>query len=285
MPVARPAMTRSVTRLVVRPGTQPVTRFMARFARWMLRVGAAWACMGGGAFAHAGDGCGWAAQVPAEQGMACQAAAQSADGHWLAVAGGAPPTLRVYAVQPGEPVHGAPEPGRPTHVLAATHPVAMLTGQVAAGVHAVFSSPHRRSLVVGLDGLPELWEINLDPAAEPIHDGYVHDYRMGEAIAKRGFLGVRRTPLPQPVRVLGTDAPGTHVFTVPVNGPLRIEVVNLDVRRPIATLRVPNGVQVHTAQLRVCQGTPAVVLGLLAAGQPWAVIARAPWPDTRDCDD
>ncbi len=188
-------------------------------------------------------------------------------------------------MQPSAPVQGAVDRGPPTHVLAATHPVAMLTGQVAAGVHAVFDSPRRRSFVVALDGVPELWEVNLDLAAEPIHDGYVHDYRMGEAIAKPGFLGVRRTPLPQPVRVLGTDAPGAHIFTVPVDGPMRVEVVNLDVRRPIATLAVPNGVQVQTAQQRVCQGTPAVVLGLFAQGQPWTVTARPPWVEVRGCGE
>ena len=226
-----------------------------------------------------------ALSVPAEQGLACQAAAQSADGRWLAVAGGTPPALRVYAMQPSAPVQGAVDSGPPTHVLAATHPVAMLTGQVAAGVHAVFDSPRRRSFVVALDGVPELWEVNLDLAAEPIHDGYVHDYRMGEAISKPGFLGVRRTPLPQPVRVLGTDAPGTHVFTVPTDAPLRVEVVNLDVRRAIATLAVPHGVQLQPAQRRVCHGAPAVVLGTFAQGQQWAVAARMPWSTVRNCSD
>lgn len=248
------------------------------------RLSVAWACAAW-TCAQAGNGCEWAAQVPAGQGVACQAAAQSADGRWLAVAGGTPLALRLYAVQPGNLVQGAVDSGQPTPVLAATHPVAMLTGQVATGVHAVFAAPSRRSFVVALDGVPELWEVNLDPAAEPIHDGFVHDYRMGEAIAKPGFLGVRRTPLPQPVRVLGTDGPGTHVFTVPVDGPLHIEVVNLDVRRPVATWQVPQGVQLHTAQRRVCQSTPAVVLGLFAPDQPWAVAARPPWVEVRACSE
>lgn len=242
----------------------------------------AWACTLG-PWAYAGNGCEWAAQVPAAPGGTCQAAARSADGRWLAIAGGTPTALRLYAVQPGNLVQGAADHGHPIPVLAATHPVAMLTGQVAAGVHAVFDVPSRRSFVVALDGVPELWEVNLDPAAEPIHDGFVHDYRMGEAIAKPGFLGVRRTSLPQAVRVLGTDAPGTHVFTVPLGDPLRIEVVNLDVRRPIATLQVPQGVQVQTTQRLVCQGTAAVVLGVFAQGQPWTVNARPPWAAVRNC--
>jgi hypothetical protein len=255
----------------------------ARLSTFLKRLGpasacAVWLC------AQAGIGCEVALQVPAEQGLSCQAAAHSADGRWLAVAGGTPPTLRVYAVPPGESPQG-PVDRQPDLVLMAVHPVALLSGQVASGVHAMFSAPHRRSLVVGLDGLPELWELNLDPAAEPIHDGLVHDYRMGEAIAKRGFLGVRRTPLAQPVRVLGTDTPGTHVFTVPTRAPSRVEVINLDVRRTIVTLPVPQGVQLQTAQRRVCQSTSAVVLGTFAPGQQWAVAARIPWPAVRNCGD
>lgn len=280
MPAPRLTMTQPVERLLM----HPVTWFLVRLARWGLRMGAAWACSAG-AWVHAGSGCDAAAQVPAEQGMACQAAVHSTDGHWLAVAGGSPPALRVYAVRPGESRQGAADSGQFAYELATTHLVALLNGQVASGVHALFSAPHRRSLVVGLDGLPELWELNLDPAAEPIHDGFVHDYRMGEAIAKRGFLGVRRTPLPQPMRVLGTDAPGTHVFTVPTDAPMRVDVVNLDVRRAIATLAVPHGVQLQPAQRRVCHGAPAVVLGTFAPGQPWAVAARMPWSIVRDCMD
>lgn len=257
---------------------------LVRLHVWLRCLSVASLCVGC-SFTHAVSGCALAVQVPAWQALACQAAAQSADGRWLAVAGGMPPTLHVYAVQGLDPVQAGVDRASSTPVLAATHPVARLTGQAATGVHAVLACAHRRSFVVGLDGVPELWEVHLDPAADPIHDGYVHDYRMGEAIAKRGFLGVRRTPLPQPVRVLGADAPGTHVFTVPVDGPLRVEVVNLDVRRPIASVRVPNGVRVQTAQSRVCKGTPVVVLGVWASGLPWAVSARAPWSDAGDCSD
>jgi hypothetical protein len=59
--------------------------------------------------------------------------------------------------------------------------------------------PQRRSFVVAWSPLDELWEISLDPAAEPIYDGLVHHYRMGEAIATAGYLGVRRIPLGRPM--------------------------------------------------------------------------------------
>lgn len=106
---------------------------------------------------------------------------------------------------------------------------------------ALLALPGRRSFVVAFDGLPELWEIPLDPQAEPIFDGYVHDYRMGEAIARPGFLGVRRTRLQQPLHALAgdgayvlgraADEPAEHGATAPR---ARLALVHLDVRRPIA---------------------------------------------------
>ena len=109
----------------------------------------------------------------------------------------------------------------------------------------------RRSFVVAWAGLGELWEIALDPAAEPIHDGLVHDYRMGEAIAAAGFLGVRRTPLERPMPELGfTDARVPWVAGI-VDG--EVEVVHLDVRRRIARWPLP-GAAPAASLLRVEDG-------------------------------
>jgi hypothetical protein len=107
--------------------------------------------------------------------------------------------------------------------------------------------PQRRSFVVAWDDLAEWWEISHDPAAAPLYDGLVHDYRMGEAIASRGYLGVRRIPLDQPLAQLGfADA------RVPWAAALRdgqVQVVHLDVRRRIATWPLP-GALLRAALLR-----------------------------------
>jgi hypothetical protein len=98
--------------------------------------------------------------------------------------------------------------------------------------------------VLALKDIPEVWEISYDPKAGPIYDGYVHDYKMGEGIAKPGYQNVRRTPLDEPLddfffdqsykNVLGSTRakPGATGSTPTA------QVVNLDVRRKIAELPI-----------------------------------------------
>ena len=86
-----------------------------------------------------------------------------------------------------------------------TWPVRDLQGQ-AGTVLALFDAPARRSFVVLLRGLAELWELSYDPGAEPIFDGWVHDYRMGEGLAQPGYLGLRRTRLARPLVAVFFDA-------------------------------------------------------------------------------
>jgi hypothetical protein len=95
----------------------------------------------------------------------------------------------------------------------------------------------RRSFVVAWPDLAELWEIQLDPAAPPIHHGLVHDYRMGEAVASPGFLGARRAPLALPLPAFGFHDDGADWVAGPRAG--RLVVVHLDVRREIASFDLP----------------------------------------------
>ncbi|MBL8471551.1 MAG: c-type cytochrome [Rhodocyclaceae bacterium] len=107
----------------------------------------------------------------------------------------------------------------------------------ASRVSAVYDAAPRHSFVAALKDVPELWEISYDPSAPEIYDGYVHDYALREGIAKPGYLNPRRTPLDDTLDdfffnqkynyVLGTSRAGTG------------QVVNLDVRRKIATLDLP----------------------------------------------
>ena len=122
-----------------------------------------------------------------------------------------------------------------------TYPAQLLDGSKSSRVSAVYDAEPRKSFVVALKDIPELWEISYDPKAPPIYDGLVHDYKMGEAMAKPGFLGVRRTPLEEPLDdfffsqdyayALGASRP--HADGTPSG-----QVVNLDVRRKIATLPI-----------------------------------------------
>jgi DNA-binding beta-propeller fold protein YncE/cytochrome c553 len=105
-------------------------------------------------------------------------------------------------------------------------------------VSAVYDAPPRRSFIAALKDVPELWEISYDPKAEPIAAGLVHDYRLKEGAFEPGFLNPRRTPLedvlddfffmPDYREVIGARRDGK-----------RGQVVNLDVRRAIATVDLP----------------------------------------------
>lgn len=119
------------------------------------------------------------------------------------------------------------------------YPVRSLDGRAASGVNWLAYVSGRGSFVLAPKGLNELWEISLDLRAEPIFDGLVHDYRMGEGIARPGFLGVRRSPqLPAPVRAVWQD--GEHSqgrwLLVDYEGDAHPpQVLHLDVRRAIRT--------------------------------------------------
>ncbi len=159
-----------------------------------------------------------------QAGLDPGAAAWSADGQWWLVADRQRARLLLFGVD-----------GR----LRRDWPVASLDGRQASRVSALQVSPARRSFVVGLQDMAELWEISLDPQAEPVYDGLVHDYRMGEAIAKPGYLGLRRAPLLQPLQDFRIDPSGQLVLGVTgpdaAAGPA-LEVVHLAVRRRIARL-------------------------------------------------
>ena len=124
--------------------------------------------------------------------------------------------------------------GQPVKTLAARS----LGNGAPSSVSAVRYLPQRRSFAIAFQTLPELWELSVDPDAPPIFDGLVHDYRMGEAIAAPGFLGVRRTRLDAPALSIDIDGRGA-AYVVVRSADAQRWLVNLDVRRAIE--RLPQG--------------------------------------------
>ena len=181
--------------------------------------------------------------------------ALSGAGQWLLAAHGAALTLFDRDLQPVR-----------------RYAAASLDGKVTSRVAAVFHVAARRSFVVAFDTLPELWEISYDRSAPPIFDGLVHDYRMGEAIATGGFLGVRRAPLEEPFTALALDASHRHVLGADAGGTLA--VLNLDVRRRIARLPVPAPSPALLAHF-VQQGAPR--LAIASADGTVHIAGAAPW--------
>lgn len=160
-------------------------------------------------------------------GLDMRNVAVSGDGRWVMAANYRPNNLVLFDADLN---------------LVRSYPASTLDGKTTSRVSAVYDATPRHSFVVVLKDIPELWEISYNPLAEPIFDGLVHDYRMGEGIAKPGFLGVRRTRLDEPLDVFFFDQSYRHaVGSTRSQGikPVGAQVVNLDVRRRIAEFPLP----------------------------------------------
>jgi mono/diheme cytochrome c family protein len=170
----------------------------------------------------------WNLAVVAEvrAGLNMRNIAVSGDGRWVMAANYLPHTLALFDSELN---------------LVRTYAVATLDGKASSRVSAVYDAAPRRSFVVALKDIAELWEISYDPQAEPIHDGLVHDHRLGEAIATPGLFGVRRTPLEEPLDDFFFDQAYRHALgaTRPrADGRASAQVVNLDIRRKVADLPI-----------------------------------------------
>ena len=175
----------------------------------------------------------WNLAVVAEvrAGLNMRNVAVSSDGRFVLAANYLPHTLALFDADLN---------------LLRTYAAATLDGSRSSRVSAVYDAAPRKSFVVALKDIPELWEISYDPAAEPVYDGLVHDHRMGEALARPGYLGVRRTPLDEPLDDFFFDDAYRHAVgttRAAADGSTSAQVVNLDVRRRIAT--VPLGGMPH----------------------------------------
>jgi hypothetical protein len=126
-----------------------------------------------------------------------------------------------------------------------------LDGEGPSAVAEIHHAARRHSFVIAFETLAELWEVSHDPRAEPIYDGFVHDYKMGEGIAIPGFLNPRRTRLEQPLRALALDDSGAFVLGRArdgADGRARLHLVQLDVRRVIARFEVAGDPDLPAAQ-------------------------------------
>jgi len=178
-------------------------------------------------------------------GTALRGLALSSDGRWL-LAGVEPGALVLFDASLAR-VGG--------------WPAASLDGRRRSEVAAVRDDAPRRSFVVAFDTLPELWELSYDPEAEPIFEGLVHDYRMGESLGRSGFLGVRRTPLEEPLVLLALASAGRLVLAARPAGGGAVDAIHLDVRRRIARVTLGSTPQPAASALFARGGRE-----LLAAG-------------------
>lgn len=270
-----------------------ITRFASRFA---LHGGPKFSP--DGRYVYFGSRDGWITKydlyrlrVVAEvrAGLNMRNVAVSGDGRWVMAANYLPHTLALFDSD---------------LQLVRTYDARTLDGKRSSRVSAVYDAAPRKSFVVALKDIPELWEISYDPAAAPIHDGLVHDYKMGEAIAKPGYLGVRRTPLDEPLDDFFFDQSYRHVLgatrpkdaapaaaqdgkaaPTPAAAPATAQVVNLDVRRKIADLPIAGMPHLGSGITFAWQGTTVLASPNLQGGSidvidmtTWKPVASIPTP-------
>lgn len=166
----------------------------------------------------------WNLKVVAEvrAGLNARNAAVSSDGRYVAVANYLPGNLVIFDADL-----------KLIKVIDGRN----LKGDAGSRLSAVYDAAPRKSFIVGLKDLPEIWEVSYDPAAQPFYEGYVHDYKMGEALPTPGFLNARRTVLDVPLDDFFFTQDYANVVGASREG--RGQVINLDVRRAIAALDLP----------------------------------------------
>lgn len=150
-------------------------------------------------------------------------------------------------------------------------------------VSAVYDAAPRKSFVVALKDVPELWEISYDDNAQPIYTGLVHDYQMGEGIALPGKLNPRRTKLETVLDDFFFDQ--NYDFLIGASREGKGQVVDLDIRRRLADLALPGMPHLGSGITWQWQGKPVLATPNLKDGvvtvidmQNWQVVKQIKTP-------
>lgn len=104
-----------------------------------------------------------------------------------------------------------------------------------ATVSALYTNAKRQSFILVLNDIAELWELSYNPKAEPVYQGWVHDYQMGEGIADTQLFAPRKTQLELTLGCFTFDASGNYAAGTNQQG--KLQIINLDIRRKITELQ------------------------------------------------
>ena len=155
-------------------------------------------------------------------------------------------------------------------------------GDKTSRVSAVYDAAPRKSFVAAMKDIPELWEISYDPKAEPVYEGLVHDFRMGEGNPHPGQFYPRRTPLEDVLDDFFFDASYEHVIGASREGG-KGQVVYLDSRRKIADIALPGMPHLGSGitwkwQGRTVLATPNLKEGVVSVidMQDWKTVKQIP---------
>ncbi|MFO1321347.1 MAG: cytochrome D1 domain-containing protein [Burkholderiales bacterium] len=147
-------------------------------------------------------------------------------------------------------------------------------------VSAVYDAAPRKSFVAALKDVPELWELTYDDKAEPVYEGYVHDYRSHEALPVAGPFPPRRTQLDGILDDFFFDASYAHVIGASRDA-TGGHVVNLDIRKTIANVPLPGLPHLASGITWNWQGRPVLATPNLKSGVV-SVIEMKTWTPVRD---
>jgi hypothetical protein len=128
----------------------------------------------------------------------------------------------------------------------------------SSAVTAVYDAAPRKSFVATLRDIPEIWELSYDETAAPVYAGLVHDYQLGEGIKVQG-------PFP-PIRIKLSDSLDDLFFSSSYETLIGqthegiAQVVDLDLKRKIATIKLPAMSQLGAAAHWFDQGREYLVI-------------------------
>jgi len=119
----------------------------------------------------------------------------------------------------------------------------------ALTVARLVEAVHRQSVLISFARSNELWELFLAPDAEPVFEGMVHDYRLGEGISEPRSLPIRRIVMDGLMEYFQVEARGPHLsqLTAARDGRALVRRFNLDVRRPVGESPIEANIDLPTA--------------------------------------
>ncbi len=132
-------------------------------------------------------------------------------------------------------------------------------------VSAVYSAPWRRSFVVAMKDIAELWEVGYDPQAGDMAVGRVHDFQYREGTFVTAYLNPRRIELDVPLDDFFLKPGQAELFGVSRQG--EVPVIQLDARQRIGSLPLHGRPQLGTAVSWRRQGVTLMASSNLALAE------------------
>ncbi|MBM3567373.1 MAG: cytochrome C oxidase Cbb3 [Alphaproteobacteria bacterium] len=160
-----------------------------------------------------------------------------------------------------------------------------IRGRQSSRVSAVYQAPNRKSFIVALKDIPEIWEIATDEAAGPVYTGLVHSHEKGmtEALAaSAGLFAHRRIAVETLLDDFMFDPDYRHLLGSSRDG-AGATVVNLNVGRPIASVALDGLPHLGSGISFLREGRRLIATPHLNRAQisvidtaDWSVFARIP---------